>query len=92
AIPDTLARKVDLWKARGQFIRYRWEMFHPASWLAIYDGFGVMPGQLDPAVEGLDPSQLERSLRQMKAAVADVVARTPSHAAFLARLGRPEAA
>jgi tryptophan halogenase len=92
AIPDTLARKVDLWKARGQFVRYRWEMFSPASWLAIYDGFGVMPGQLDPAVEGLDPRQLSQSLGQMKAAVAEVVASTPSHAAFLAGLDRPKAA
>ncbi|QTC92276.1 tryptophan halogenase family protein [Brevundimonas goettingensis] len=92
AIPDTLARKVELWKARGQFVRYRWEMFHPASWLAIYDGFGVLPEQLDPAVEGLDPGQLANSLHQMKASVAETVARTPSHAAFLARLDRPVAA
>jgi tryptophan halogenase len=92
AIPDTLARKVELWKARGQFVRYRWEMFHPASWLAIYDGFGVLPEQLDPAVEGLDPGQLASSLHQMKASVAETVARTPSHAAFLARLDRPVAA
>jgi tryptophan halogenase len=92
AIPDTLARKVELWKARGQFARYRWEMFHPASWLAIYDGFGVLPEQLDPVVEGLDPRQLAQSLGQMKAAVADAVAKTPSHSAFLAGLDRPEAA
>ncbi len=92
AVPDTLARKVALWKARGQFVRYRWEMFHPASWLAIYDGFDVRPDQLDPAVEGLDPAQLAQSLNQMKSAVASAVARTPSHAAFLAGLNRSRAA
>tara|TARA_R110002167_G_scaffold17426_23_gene66578 strand:+ start:1248 stop:2801 length:1554 start_codon:yes stop_codon:yes gene_type:complete len=92
AIPDTLARKVALWKARGQFIRYRWEMFHPASWLAIYDGFEVMPGQIDPSVSGLDPVQLSRSLVQMRTAVADAVAGAPDHAAFLAALNRPRAA
>jgi tryptophan halogenase len=74
-----------LWKARGQFVRYRWEMFHPASWLAIYDGFGVLPEQLRPRRRGAGPvASSPDSLGQMKAAVAETVARTPSHAAFLA--------
>lgn len=92
AIPDTLRRKVELWKARGQFVRYRWEMFHPASWLAIYDGFDVRPEQIDPAVEGVNPRALADSLTQMRAAVAQAVAGTPSHADFLARLHPPKAA
>ncbi|WP_396592653.1 tryptophan halogenase family protein [Brevundimonas sp. R86498] len=92
AIPDTLARKVALWKARGAFVRYRWEMFHPASWLAIYDGFDVRPDQIDPAIEGLDPAGLALSMGQMKAAVAGAVARTPTHAAFLAGLNGLRAA
>jgi tryptophan halogenase len=91
-IPDTLRKKVDLWKARGQFVRYRWEMFHPASWLAIYDGFDQMPNRIDPAVEGVPARDLDVSLRQMRAAIADAVARTPSHGAFLNQFASPKAA
>lgn len=91
-IPDALARKVALWKARGQFVRYRWEMFHPASWLAIYDGFELWPDAVDPAVADLDPAALARSLGEMKAAVARTVAETPTHAQFLAALDRSLAA
>ena len=91
-IPDTLARKVELWKARGQFVRYRWEMFHPASWLAIYDGFDRMPDRIDPAVEGVNAQDLAASMMQMKTAIADVVARTPSHGAFLSQFASPKAA
>ena len=87
AVPDTLRRKVDLWKARGAFVRYRWEMFHPASWLAIYDGLGLMPDRVDPAVKGIDAVQLQQGLWGMRDAVADMVERTTSHDAFLARFG-----
>ncbi len=86
AIPETLERKIALWTARGQFVRYRWEMFHPASWLAIYDGFGLYPDGYDPAVDAMDPAYLSRSLAEMRANIADLVARTPDHAHFLAGL------
>jgi len=91
-IPDTLQRKLDLWKARGQFVRYRWEMFHPASWLAIYAGFGVWPDGYDPAVNGIDADQLSRSLAEMRRAVAEAVSRAPAHAEFLSSLQPPVAA
>ncbi|KQS54391.1 tryptophan halogenase [Brevundimonas sp. Leaf363] len=91
-IPETLQRKIALWRARGQFVRYRWEMFHPASWLAIYDGFDVWPDRVDPAVEALDPEQLKRSLEAMRRAVAEAVSQTPTHAQFLSAVGRQAAA
>ena len=92
AIPDTLSRKLALWKARGQFVRYRWEMFHPSSWLAIYSGFDVFPDSYDPGVDAFSLNDLRRSLDQMSAAVAKVVAETPIHDAFLASLDRSQAA
>jgi tryptophan halogenase len=67
-------------------------MFHPASWLAIYDGFDQMPNRIDPAVEGVPARDLDVSLRQMRAAIADAVARTPSHGAFLNQFASPKAA
>ena len=91
-IPDTLQRKIALWKARGQFVRYRWEMFHPASWLAIYDGFGVLPDGYDPGADALPLADLQRALGEMRASVARAVSDTPPHADFLAALDRSRAA
>ena len=82
---ETLQRKIDLWKARGQFVRYRWEMFHPASWLAIYDGFDAMPETYDPGVDSFAIKDLSRGLTEMRTAVARTVAETPTHAQFLAQ-------
>jgi tryptophan halogenase len=85
-VPDTLARKLAVWDARGEFVRYRWEMFHPASWLAIYDGLGRYPRVHDPAVDAVDPARLSASLAALRDTVARAVAATPPHAEFLKTL------
>ncbi len=85
-VPDTLAAKIALWKARGAFIRYRWEMFSPASWLAIYAGFGELPERIDPGTASVNETDLARSLEAMRKAVRDTVADTPTHAEFLAMI------
>ena len=85
-VPPTLARKLALWDARGEFVRYRWEMFHPASWLAMYTGFDRMPAALNPALDGVDRTQVAGALDRMRGAVADTVRRTPSHTQFLRAL------
>jgi tryptophan halogenase len=87
-VPPTLQRKIDLWDARGEFIRYRWEMFHPASWLAMYTGFDRVPDATNPAVDGADSETITQAMAKMRASVADTVARTPSHAQFLAAIPR----
>jgi tryptophan halogenase len=88
-LPDTLQRKVDLFRQRGHFVRYRWEMFQPASWMAIYAGFELLPQMVDPALDGIDPHALSAPLAEMRKAVRDVVAAAPPHAAFLDQYCRP---
>ena len=90
--PETLLRKLRVWDARGEFVRYRWEMFHPASWLAIYDGMGRYPRAIDPAVDGIDPDRLSASLTALRATVARAVSTAPPHAAFLDPLDNRTAA
>ena len=82
-IPETLQKKIALFKSRGYFLRYRWEMFHPASWLAIYTGFNILPESYDPGVDSLDTRYVSESLAAMKASLQKVVNETPSHQDFL---------
>jgi tryptophan halogenase len=84
ALPDSLSRKLALWRARGAFVRYRWEMFSPASWLAIYAGFGDLPERTDPALAAVSDSELTRALAAMRGSIDEAVADTPTHAEFLA--------
>ena len=82
-IPETLQRKIDLFKARGYFVRYRWEMFHPASWLAIYTGFNILPETYDPGVESFEASYIAENLAAMKASLRKAVNESPEHQKFL---------
>lgn len=81
--PSGMNQKMNLWRARGAFLRYRWEMFSPASWLAIYAGFDALPDRIDPAVAAVDPAQLTRSLEAMRRSLREAVTDTPTHQEFL---------
>lgn len=87
-LPDTLTRKVEMWKRRGHMVRYRWEMFQPASWLAIYAGFDCLPDGYDPALDGFDLPSLSRGLAGMRKAIADTVADCPTHQEFIDRYAK----
>ena len=89
AVPETLQKKIDLWRAQGHFVRYRWEMFSPPSWLAIYAGFGLLPETYDLSVDGFDAGQLSAALAEMRKAVADTVASTRAHGDFIEQYARP---
>lgn len=84
-IPDSLQYKMDLYRSRGYLVRYRWEMFGNASWLAIYDGFNVQPETYDPAVDAFSEDYLEKNLSEMKLAIKKAVQDSPAHGDFLAR-------
>ena len=51
---------------RGHFVRYRWEMFHPQSWLSIYNGYDWHPQAYDPATDGLKRDPMEKRRHQGK--------------------------
>ncbi len=85
-MPETLRHKLAVWDACGEFVRYRWEMFHPSSWLAIYSGFGRLPQRLNPALDGIDRGVADDAMAKMRTSVAETVARAPSHAQFLSAI------
>ncbi len=87
-VPDTLAAKLALWDARGEFLRYRWEMFHPSSWAAIYTGFDRLPQADHPATAAIDPAAAARAMDQVRGLIAETVARAPGHAQFLEAIHR----
>ena len=82
-VPPTLERKIGLWDARGEFIRYRWEMFHPASWLAMYAGFDRVPRALNPALGAIPEDMAANGMARIRQLIDREVANAPSHQAFL---------
>lgn len=82
-IPETLQHKINMFKARGHLVKYRWEIFQPTSWLALYDGNKIYPESYDPMVDNLPTDYVHKSFNEMRAAVQNAVAQTPTHDEFL---------
>jgi tryptophan halogenase len=85
AIPETLDYKIQLFRRRGVLVRYEWETFLDPSWLAMYTGFGILPGRYDPLVDHFGVDELRVQLGRMRSNIATAVAQTPTHAEFIAR-------
>lgn len=88
SIPDTLSQKIKLYKERGHLVKYRWEIFQPASWVALYAGNNVLPSVYDPRVDTYDIDYMEKSLSAMKKSIQSNVADLPSHNEFIKSLAR----
>lgn len=86
-VPDSLMRKLDLFRHKGRVFRYEDELFAMPSWVAVLLGQGVDPVGHDPVADALDEERLAGALRQMRSATAAAVAALPSHGAVLGRLG-----
>ncbi|WP_294307467.1 tryptophan halogenase family protein [uncultured Sphingomonas sp.] len=85
-LPDTLARKIALFREKGRIFRYEDELFATPSWVAVMLGQGVMPEGYDPVIDALDEERVLAALRQMRQATATAVATLPPHSVALAQL------
>jgi len=81
--PETLAKKIAIFRRRGHLIKYEGESFGDASWLSMYNGFGVLSQIEDLRVDQLDMTAAERQLQQMHSLIEEASKRAMGHGAFL---------
>jgi tryptophan halogenase len=84
-IPDSLARKIDLFAGRGRLFQSDYDLFAEPSWIAVLLGQGVIPRQYDALVDTLPEAALVQRLRRMSALIGQTAQAMPGHAAFIAR-------
>ncbi len=84
-VPVMLKHKIELFKASGYVVRYRWEMFHLPSWLAIFTGFNYLPESYNRAVDNFDEQQLLESFKKMHQSLQAASADAYDHADFIAK-------
>lgn len=85
-IPDSLARKIALWRAKGRVFRDGFELFATPSWVAVMLGQGVVPEEHQPTVDALDEDKVAAALEQMRLAYVQTAERLPTHGEFLAHI------
>jgi tryptophan halogenase len=84
-IPDSLARKIELWRAKGRLFREGFELFATPSWVAVMLGQGIVPEDYEPAVDALDEERVAAALEQMRLAYLQMAERLPTHEEFIAQ-------
>lgn len=84
-MPDSLRRKIDLFKTRGRFFRYDGDLFTVTSWVAVLLGQNVIPKHYDPIIDALPPERVKDSLGSMREAMHGAARQMPSHEAYLAK-------
>jgi len=79
-LPDSLRRKIELFRAQGRLFRHQDELFSESSWLAVLLGQGVIPGRYDPLVDTLPDEDVRGTLARMRRFIAATAEKMPRHA------------
>ena len=81
--PDSLAHKIEVFKATGQVPMYAEESYSEASWVSIFIGQQVLPTSYSAAAGFLPLESVRQLMQQRKQAIAQVVKRMPEHQQYL---------
>jgi tryptophan halogenase len=86
AIPDTLRRKLDLYKAHGRVVRENNELFTEIGWQQVLHGQGVPTRGYNPLVDLLSDKELGGFLGNIERVVGKCVDVMPAHRDFIAAI------
>ena len=79
-LPDSLAEKMALFRARGHVVGYRHGMFLEPSWQAVYAGQNIVPERGGTATEASDLGAVEAEMQALASEIARTAAMLPPHA------------
>lgn len=82
-IPDSLARKIELFRETGKIYREQEELFSEVAWLQILVGQGVMPRDFHPLASVLTDATLAEMLDNVRTVVQKPLPHLASHDDFL---------
>jgi tryptophan halogenase len=81
-IPETLQRRIDLFRDGGYLYQAEGELFRVDSWIAVFLGQNIEPSTYHHYARNND-KELADFLAQQRAQVAKVVGELPAHADFV---------
>ncbi len=82
-VPDTLKRKMALFRASGRLYHEQEDLFTDSSWLQVMLGQGLVPETYHPIADALEPAKLEQFLGDIRHIVGEASSRLPRHADFV---------
>ena len=82
AIPDSLAERMEIYRATGRIFPQRFELFSDLSWFFVLDGVGLRPRDYNPLVDAVDFERVRAIMNEVRGRIATEVAAAPSHDSF----------
>ncbi len=83
-IPDTLAAKIELFRAQGLIFREHEELFTESGWLQVLVGQGIEPRRWHPLAGGIGEQELAQYMAGIALMIDREVAEMESYDRFLA--------
>ena len=83
-VPDSLATKIDLFKANGRIVRFNEELFTELGWLQVMWGQGFRPQGYHPLADQLTPEQLAEFMAVSHKHAMHVASQMPDHKNYIA--------
>ena len=85
-IPDSLRRKMDLFRSNGRVFREHTEMFAEPSWVQVMHGQYVRPQGYHALADLKSEEAVAEFIDHVRGVIGNCVAQMPTHDAFIARL------
>jgi tryptophan halogenase len=83
-VPETLQRRMDLFRSHGRVLREGNELFTKVSWLQVMHGQRIRPQAHHPLASELPENEIQTYLDEVEGVIAACVDYMPSHAKFIA--------
>ncbi|MCG8440218.1 MAG: tryptophan 7-halogenase [Caulobacterales bacterium] len=82
-IPDSLRRRIDLFRGRARFPPRTHDLFTATSWIAVFLGQGVTPRGYEPLVDAHDINEVRARLQAQRKLIEEAAAALPLHADYV---------
>ena len=84
-VPDSLSRKIDLFRQSGIIEKYKDGLFTPTSWLSVFIGQGLIPENYSPVADVIPQEKLISQLDGFRMEIRDRVDEMLPHDRFVDR-------
>ena len=85
-VPQTLQRKLDLYRSHGRIVRENMELFAEVGWLQVMHGQGIKADGYHPLVDLLGEPEIDNYLKEVSDVIGACVNIMPTHAKFVAAI------
>ena len=83
SVPESLTRKIEIFKSRGYIESYKYGLFAPPSWISVLVGQGVIQEGVEPYAYNLPYEQIRSKIDALASSIQDRVQLMPTHDEFL---------